>query len=210
MMQGSSELTAIIFDMGRVLVNVDVSIFSRKIFSDVAGDNPDEIIQEVISHPLMKKFNMGLMPPEQFYQELCDAYRLDVDYAEFTQLWCSLFSPMAGMEELLGELDGSLALGLLSDTDPLHWEHLTKTYSLLELFEHPTLSFQVEVMKPDPEIYLVAAKNVGVSPEQCLYIDDLQCNVEGARSVGMEGIRFEGATPLREQLVSRGLLQGLL
>lgn len=206
MTQEHNGLTAIIFDMGRVLVDVDVRVFSRDIFSDVGGDNPDEIIQEVIAHPLMRKFNLGLVPPEPFYQELCDAYRLGVDYAEFKRLWCSLFSPMAGMEELLGELSGVVALGLLSDTDPLHWGHLSKTYPFLGLFERPTLSFQVGVMKPDPEIYRVAAANVGVRPDECLYVDDLQRNVEGARSVGMEGIRFDGAGRLREELVGRGML----
>ena len=61
-------------------------------------------------------------------------------------------------------------------------------------------------MKPQAGIYLAAAKNVNAPPERCLFIDDLEVNVEGARAVGMQGIRFETVKLLTDRLTELGLL----
>jgi len=50
------------------------------------------------------------------------------------------------------------SLGLLSDTDSLHWQHLRDHYPILSIFPRPILSFQVGTMKPDPEIFRRAAR----------------------------------------------------
>ena len=52
------------------------------------------------------------------------------------------------------------------------------------------LSFEVSLVKPDPEIYRLAAKRLGVRPEECVFVDDKTINVEAAESVGMKGIVY--------------------
>ena len=137
---------------------------------------------------------------------LCGRFGLTIGFEEFKTLWCGVFSPIAGMEEIIRQLNGAYRLGLLSDTDPLHWGYLHSAYPVLSLFERPTLSFEVGVTKPDPAIFLAAAKNVDTPVERCLYIDDLAANVRGAVAVGMTGIAFGGAGALRDELVEKGLL----
>lgn len=51
------------------------------------------------------------------------------------------------------------------------------------------------VRKPHPEIYRRAARALRLPPEECLFIDDLTVNVEGARAVGMAGFRFDVTDP---------------
>ena len=60
--------------------------------------------------------------------------------------------------------------------------------------------------KPWPETFRSAAAAVGRAPADCLLIDDIQENCEGAQSAGMEAIWFRGAAGLRGELLSRGLL----
>ena len=48
------------------------------------------------------------------------------------------------------------------------------------------------MVKPDAAIYELFCERYGVSPESCLFIDDMERNVEGARRVGMQGYRFDG------------------
>ena len=55
-------------------------------------------------------------------------------------------------------------------------------------------------MKPNAGVYLAAAQNVQTPPQHCLFIDDLQANVEGARAVGMHAIRFENVEALVRDL----------
>jgi len=131
---------------------------------------------------------------------------LNLEFDEFARLWCDIFYPQPGMAELLTEVAAVRPVGLLSDTDPLHWEYLRREYAWLALIPRPTLSYEIRAVKPAAETYLAAAANVGVEPESCFFVDDLPQNVAGAEAAGLTAWRFTDAVALREQLVNRELL----
>lgn len=195
-----------IFDLGRVIVDIDI----RRLLSvaSMASDADDVkgAVSRALRDEVMRDFNRGRIGPVEFHAAMTGRHGLDMGFDEFCELWCGIFSPMAGMEELLRQLSGKVKLGLLSDTDPLHWGYLRRTYPVLEVFDRPTLSYEVGVTKPDKEIFLAAAENVGAQCGECLFIDDMEANVAGAVAVGMEGIVFGGAERLRVELVARGVL----
>jgi len=58
-----------------------------------------------------------------------------------------------------------------------------------ELFDVTVISGEVGLRKPEPEIYLLTAERLGVSPHECVFVDDLGPNVRAAEQVGMTGIR---------------------
>jgi len=58
-----------------------------------------------------------------------------------------------------------------------------------EMFDTVVISGEVGLRKPEPEIYLLTADRLGVSPEHCVFVDDLGPNVRAAEQVGMTGIR---------------------
>ncbi len=62
-----------------------------------------------------------------------------------------------------------------------------------DVFDAVVISAEVGMRKPDPEIYLLAAERIGVPPAECVFVDDLLHNVDGARSVGMEAIVHRSA-----------------
>jgi 2-haloacid dehalogenase len=65
----------------------------------------------------------------------------------------------------------------------------------------------VHLVKPDPRIFERFCEKVALLPEQIIYVDDLQHNVEAARRIGMYAVRFSDPAALREELVQLGLLQ---
>ncbi len=199
-------IEAVIFDLGRVIVDIDIRRLLSVVSVGLSADDVDGAISRSLRDEVMRDFNRGRIGPGEFHEAMVGRHGLDMGFEEFKDLWCGIFSPIAGMEELIRQLNGAYRLGLLSDTDPLHWAYLQSTYPVLNLFARPTLSFEVGVVKPDPAIFLAAAKNVDTPVERCLYIDDLAVNVEGAVAVGMTGIVFGGAGALREELVERGVL----
>lgn len=76
-----------------------------------------------------------------------------------------------------------------------------------QLFEAVIPSGEVGYIKPQPEIYLIAAQRLGVEPEECVFIDDIADFCEGARSVGMQAIHFtsnEQAITDLHTLIDRG------
>lgn len=74
-----------------------------------------------------------------------------------------------------------------------------------DLFEVVFISGLEGAMKPDPAVYQATLDRLGVPATEAIFVDDLQVNVEGAKQVGMTGIRFRGTRHLRRALVDSGL-----
>ncbi|HEU4410672.1 MAG TPA: HAD-IA family hydrolase [Polyangiaceae bacterium] len=62
-------------------------------------------------------------------------------------------------------------------------------------------SARVGLVKPEPELYRLAAAIAGVCPEECLFVDDALENVEAAHGVGMVGVHYRGHADLRDALL---------
>ena len=66
------------------------------------------------------------------------------------------------------------------------------------LFDEIVLSGDVNIVKPDPRIFKLMADKLSLNPEECIMVDDLASNVNGARLAGMHGVVFFSP----EQLIS--------
>jgi putative hydrolase of the HAD superfamily len=64
--------------------------------------------------------------------------------------------------------------------------------ALDELFDAIVISGEVELHKPQPEIFLLAAERVGLEPDECVFVDDLRENCAGAEAVGMTAVLHRG------------------
>ena len=76
--------------------------------------------------------------------------------------------------------------------------------SFPEMFDGVVISGEVGFHKPQPEIYRLGAESVGLEPEECVFVDDLRENCEGAEAVGMTTVLHRGADttlPELEQLL---------
>jgi len=200
-----ARIEAVIFDLGRVIVEIDFTRSLFRLFQDFEQPSQD-FIQQLMEDDLIHRYNTGQIQPWEFYEAVKEKFKLEIGFEEFKDLWCDIFLPMPGMEELIRELEGKVKLGVFSNTDPLHWHHIYDTNPIMEIFTRPTLSFEIGMQKPAAESYRYAARNVDTPVGNCFYIDDLQENVEAARQVGMRGIQFESTAQLRNELGIRKLL----
>jgi putative hydrolase of the HAD superfamily len=69
------------------------------------------------------------------------------------------------------------------------WGNTYPIEAFAGIFDHVLISGEVGMRKPDPEIYALAARRMGVEPELCVFLDDLAVNVAGAVAAGMTGLR---------------------
>lgn len=198
-------IQAVIFDMGRVLINIDNKMLVEKLFKGLDSDNLQELGRRTMGDPAMVEFNSGRIAAHEFHRRMCQTYQLDLSFEAFKSLWCETLYRMDGMEDLVASLSQKMTVGLLSDTDPIHWCSICSRWPWIAAIKNPTLSYEVGVMKPNAAAYLAAAENVKTPPPQCLFIDDLESNVEGARAIGMHAIRFEGKDSLIRQLSTSGI-----
>jgi putative hydrolase of the HAD superfamily len=75
-----------------------------------------------------------------------------------------------------------------------------------ELFDAVVDSSQVRMRKPDPAIFLLTCERLGLAPHQCLFVDDLLCNVDAASELGMTIIQCRDPVAIADEVV--GLLLG--
>lgn len=108
--------------------------------------------------------------------------------------------------DLLAELhEAGVALALLSNA-PSSFGRLAEQQPWVRRFRHLLFSGDLGVAKPDPEIWTALLERLDAAPEQCLFLDDRQVNVDGARRAGLAGERWPGALAIRDRLTEFGVL----
>ncbi len=117
-------------------------------------------------------------------------------------------SPPALTEEVIKiatELKNNYRVGLLSNASRHLRPRLTEE-GIIDLFDAITISSEVGISKPHPDIYITALAQLKAAPEQTLYIDDNPDYVTAARSLGVASIQFTDSTQLRNELSQYNLL----
>jgi len=199
-MNTQNVIRAIIFDLGNVLVQVNFANMLIHQPEDSLNKSPQEVIEAAYRDDLFKQFCKGEIDSLTFYKRLTEKYDLDMSFEAFKEKWCDIFEPMEGMPEMLNILKIKYNIGLLSDTDPIHWQYVLNAYPYLQTIKKPALSFEIGFMKPHPQTYRTAADYTGYPLQNCLFIDDRMVNVKGARKLGMEAVHFENPEKLRDML----------
>jgi epoxide hydrolase-like predicted phosphatase len=106
----------------------------------------------------------------------------------------SMFAGMRPVEPMLDAVRELRRAGLLTGLISNSWSTAHYDRDLLsELFDTVVISAEVGLHKPQPEIYRLAAERLGVDTAQCLFVDDLRENCQGAEAVGMTAILHRDA-----------------
>ncbi len=70
-----------------------------------------------------------------------------------------------------------------------------------ELFDVVVDSSRVRMRKPDPAIFLLTCERLGLAPQECLFVDDLRCNVAAATELGMTTIQCKDPVAIADEVV---------
>jgi putative hydrolase of the HAD superfamily len=106
----------------------------------------------------------------------------------------SMFAGMRPDVAMVAAVREIRATGLLTGLITNSWSTAHYDRNLLaELFDTAVISAEVHMHKPQPEIYRLAADRLGMATAQCIFVDDLRENCEGAEAVGMTPVRHRNA-----------------
>ncbi|MGH9394912.1 MAG: HAD-IA family hydrolase [Terriglobales bacterium] len=120
---------------------------------------------------------------------------------EFDPWWNAIFEDRWLIPpERIRALGRTHRLGLLSNTNALHFEFLRRTRPLLDEFDFHILSHEVGAIKPEPAIFAAAEAAAGCAPERILYFDDVPEFVAAARRRGWQAVLFTGPGALERAL----------
>jgi glucose-1-phosphatase len=204
------KIRAIIFDIGRVLVRVDI----RKAQQGLAKGlllTPEELWSAIEKDPRWPDWQEGRMSAEDWHLNLCSKLGISLGFEEFTKVWNSALDPHPIHPDTFFEhLSKNYRLGLLSNTDPIHVAHLESTYGFFRFFPKPVriYSCSIGASKPDPLIFREALQVCKANADQTVYIDDIAAYAEAARGLGCVGIQFRSPEELYRDLAGIGVTVG--
>ena len=182
---------AIIFDLGKVLVDFDYTIAAKKIAarSTISMDNLHDFLS---SSPLLVQLETGLLTPQQFYSEIQKATGFNGSADEFSGYFADIFEPMPPMVELHAALrKRQIPTYIFSNTNDIAVGHIRRQFPFFENFDGYILSYEVGAMKPQAKIYEALEKLCGRRGADIFYIDDRLENVQAGAARGWQMVLHE-------------------
>ena len=198
------KLRAIIFDIGRVLVRVNVARAMSSL-ADGVSLSPEEVWSALEKDPRWQDWQEGRMSPRDWYLHVSRRLGSKLNFEQFVEVWNRALDPTPIHEDaFLAKLAKKYRLALLSNTDPLHVAHLEKTFAFFEFFPARIYSCSVGASKPNPIIYKEALQSCKVRAQEAVYVDDVPAYAQAATQLGMHGIVFQSPGQLQSDLRKLG------
>jgi glucose-1-phosphatase len=192
-------LRAIIFDIGRVLIRIDVARAMSGLAEGLSLA-PEQVWAALQNDPRWNDWQEGRIAPRDWHLYLSRRLGSQLRFEQFVEVWNRALDPTPIHEDgFLEKLANRYRLAVLSNTDPLHVTHMEGTYEFFRLFPTRVYSCQLGASKPSPVIYKEALRACRVRAPEAVYVDDVPRYVQAAERLGLQGVVFE--TP--DQLVSR-------
>jgi putative hydrolase of the HAD superfamily len=198
-------MEVIIYDLGNVILPFNhyriaekLSRFSqRKEFQD-----PPKIFSYLFDFEkgAVNGYEVGKVSSLEFFQSLKEFLQLSLSFKEFVPIWDDIFLENQEVSQIILSQKGRWKLGLLSNTNPLHFDYILSKFPIVRVFDQWILSHEVGFKKPAVKIYQKAIEWASVEPQKIIFIDDMEKHVEVAVSLGMQGIHFISAKQLKEEL----------
>ena len=198
------DLTTLIVDFGGVLTTSMAESFTQFVRAeDVDGEHLHSVLfADYGEGTLVHGIETGRITMEEFERELAGKLRTAGGSPVAAEgLVRRMFSGARADTRMIAAVqkarESGLKTGLLSNSwgnrDSYEFAHFDT------LFDAVVISGEVGLRKPDPAIYALAAKDLGVPPGECVMVDDIGVNIKGAERAGMVGVHHvETETTLSE------------
>ena len=191
----------IVFDFGGVVFNwqplqlLRATLPQRAHDDDEARDIVAGLFQGYPSHGDWAAFDRGEVDTQTLVQRIARRTSLgEAEVLAFVHAIPGHLEPIAETVALMERLKGAGdRLFYLSNMPAPFAEHLERSHAFMDWFDDGVFSSRVHLMKPQPEIFHLAARRFGLAPHELVFIDDVAYNVDAARALGWRAIHFQGA-----------------
>lgn len=196
------KITTILWDMDGVLVNSEeiweslypqflktkfgITNFDPDDFALVVGKTLPMVYRSLCEqYPPLKNFS-----EQDFIQAECD-YAIDKIYPH-TRMYPGV------LDFLITCKTQGIPMGLVSSSPEAWIQSCLEQHHLHRYFKILISGFAINISKPDPQIYLLAAEQMNVSPSECLVIEDSESGITAGKNAGMSVWKFDNKfiTPL--------------
>jgi 2-haloacid dehalogenase len=203
----STNIQAILFDFGNVLIEWNPRYVYRRYFPD-----DEEAIERFLQEVNFMDWNAQQDKGRSFAEGVALLSKQFPQYAELIQAYHdnwkdSIGNHFQGTVEILKRLKkAGYPLFGLSNWSAETFPYARQKHDFFDLLDDIIISGEVGSIKPEPEFFEIALKRIGQPAKECLFIDDSLANIEQARKMRFATIHFESSEQLEKELQRLGIL----
>lgn len=193
----------IVFDFGQVLINFQPEAYLRRLFPEQCQIG---LVQKaVFGSPEWVMLDRGVIDQTEAKLRLTNQHpHLKEEISAAFADWFMMLTPIEDNVQLLARIkEQGYGLYAISNFHEAAFEYIQARYDWLGLFDGMILSYQHHVLKPEPQIYRELLNRYQLEGHECLFIDDVAANIEGALRMGIEAILYQSPEQLRSDLYSK-------
>lgn len=192
-------IKAIIFDLGGVVLDMKPLL---KTAADLFQPRDEtefwrEINLEAI--PLCK----GEITVLEFWKKVAKRHKKEIPDDILKDIWVKDYRESISInkkvQRLVESLKKSYKMGMISNTIPEH-ASINRRMGAFDVYDVVILSNEVKLTKDEKEIFLLAAEQLKVLPEECIFVDDVEKFVNVANSIGMKAILYKNPSQLKKEI----------
>ncbi|MBO9498926.1 MAG: HAD family phosphatase [Novosphingobium sp.] len=200
------EVSAVVFDVGRVIVQWDMRRLLARVIADPA--ELEFVFANVVSEQWHFRHDAGeeleTLVAERKAEFPQHAAAIDAYATRFNETIPGL---VPGTPALIDRLaDRGIPLYAITNFAAPFWDAYRPTEPLFRHFRDVVVSGVEKIAKPDPAIYRLAERRFGHPADSMLFIDDNPANIDAARALGWQAHLFGDAQELEADLTARGLI----
>ena len=182
------KVRAVVFDLGKVLVDFDYGIAARTLARQSTA--PADDIRTVIDQsPLLLRYESAQMTTRQFFDVVREEIGFGGSFGEFAAAFGNIFTEVPAMTQLQRELGSRrMPTSVLSNTNEIAVGHIRRSFSFFANFTDYILSYEQGVLKQHERIYEITEERSGCREQEILFLDDKPENVEAAARRGWRTI----------------------
>lgn len=208
-------IKAVIFDLGGVLIDLDLERCRKAFAEDVGYRKIDELLDAWHQKGFYSDLEEGKLSADEFRRKIIEGSVSaghsvpttesvpavspdEVDHA----MWALLTGIEPYKIDFLRELSGKYDLYLLSNNNGISMVRCRQIFKeaglpMEKVFRKQYLSYEMKMLKPSPQIYRAVIDDIGLSPDEMLFIDDSVSNVAAAASLGIHAVQYVPGADLR-------------
>ena len=194
----------IIFDLGGVLLNLDVAR-TRDAFIKLGVSQIDDLFRIGHVTSFFKEYEVGTITDEEFVEQARQLAHPGTTGDQIIDAWNGMLLDFPKERvQFLNRLKNKYRLFLFSNTNAIHLQAFQKSYqtvygnTLDAHFEKAYYSHIINKRKPDVLAFQYVIQDSNLNPSNTLFIDDALVNVEGARQAGLQAIHLTAGKTVLE------------
>lgn len=197
---------AVIFDLGKVLLDFDYSITAGHL-AELCEVSTQGILDTIDQTHLLLDYEEGKLTTDEFYAKVCEQTGYRGDFETFRDAFADIFSEIPEMVNLQRRLkEAGVPCYIFSNTNEIAIHHVKRNFPFFGGFDGYVYSYLEKSMKPDALIYDAVERLTGKSGTSLIYLDDRAENIESGAARGWQTIHHVASTSSIAAIEAAGLL----